>query len=63
VIKETSLVEIAELEAVFLTLIDFDLIVRGADYAKHYFVLQTLGQEFKSALSGGPLSVHQMQKL
>jgi hypothetical protein len=61
--QDTSLAEIAGLEAVFLTLIDFDLIVRGADYAKHYFVLQTLGQEFKSVLSSGPLSVHKMQEL
>lgn len=62
-IKVTSLVEITELEAVFLTLIDFDFIVRVANYAKHYFVLQTLGQKFKYALLGGPLTVHQIQKL
>ena len=43
VIKELTLREISGLEAVFLRLIDFDVVIRGAEYAKFYFVLKTCG--------------------
>jgi hypothetical protein len=43
VIAEVTLKEIAGLEAVFLELIDFDLVIRGKEYAKFYFVLKTFG--------------------
>ena len=45
VIKELTLKEISGLEAVFLRLIDFDVVIRGAEYAKFYFVLKTCGKD------------------
>jgi hypothetical protein len=60
---DITLREISELEAVFLRLIDFDLVIRGAEYAKFYFVLKTLSKNFNSVLPMGPLGVEQMQEL
>lgn len=47
----------------FLRLIDFDLVIRGAEYAKFYFVLKTFSRDFKSVLPMGPLKIEQMQEL
>ena len=58
-----SLKEISSLEAVFLRLIDFDLVIRGAEYAKFYFVLKAFSKNFNSVLPMGPLKVEQMQEL
>ncbi len=39
--SDISLKEISGLEQVFLRFIDFDLVIRGAEYAKYYFILKT----------------------
>jgi hypothetical protein len=44
VLSDISLKEISSLEKVFLNLIDFDLVIRGAEYAKYYFILKTLSK-------------------
>jgi hypothetical protein len=44
VLSDISLKEISGLEKVFLNLIDFDLVIRGAEYAKYYFILKTLSK-------------------
>jgi hypothetical protein len=36
--------EIAGIESVFLQLIDFDLVIRGSEYAKYYFILKTFAE-------------------
>ena len=41
VMSDITLKEISGLEAVFLRLIDFSLVIRGAEYAKYYFILKT----------------------
>ena len=61
--NELSLKEISSLEAVFLRLMDFDLVIRGAEYAKFYFVLKTFSKNFNSVLPMGPLKIEQMQDL
>ena len=61
--SEVTLKEISGLEAVFLRLIDFDLVIRGAEYAKYYFVLKTFAKNFNSVLPMGPLNVNQMREL
>ena len=38
---DITLKEISSLEKVFLQLIDFDLIIKGSEYAKYYFILKT----------------------
>jgi len=63
VMPDISLKEITSLEKVFLSLIDFDLIIRGAEYAKYYFILKTFADKFKSTLPLGPLTAEKMSAL
>ena len=60
---DITLKEIASLEKVFLSLIDYDLIIRGAEYAKYYFILKTFADKFNSTLPLGPLPVQKMSEL
>lgn len=63
VMPDISLKEITALEKVFLQLIDFDLVVRGSEYAKYYFILKTFAEQFQSTLPMGPLTVDAMSNL
>ena len=45
------------LEKVFLQLIDFNLVIRGSEYAKYYFILKGFADQFNSVLPMGPLDV------
>ena len=47
---DITLKEIAGLEKVFLQLIDFDLVIRGSEYAKYYFILKGFVVDFCSIL-------------
>jgi len=58
VMPDITLKEIASLEKVFLQLIDYDLIMRGAEYAKYYFILKTFADNFNSVLPMGPLTAN-----
>lgn len=60
---DITLKEISSLESVFLSLIDFDLIIRGGEYAKYYFILKTFAEKFNSVLPLGPLEVEKMKDL
>lgn len=48
VMPDISLREVNSLEKIFLELIDYKLHIRGAEYAKYYFILQTIANEFKN---------------
>ena len=63
VMADVTLKEIAGIEAVFLEMIDFDLVIRGAEYAKYYFILKTFAEKFNSTLPMGPLGVEDMKVL
>jgi len=63
VMQDISLKEITGLEKVFLQLVDFDLVIRGSEYAKYYFILKAFAEQFNSTLPMGPLSVPQMSHL
>jgi hypothetical protein len=63
VMPELTLKEISGLEKIFLSLIDFDLMIRGAEYAKYYFILKTFASQFQSQLPMGPLSQEKMSEL
>jgi hypothetical protein len=54
---DVTLKEITSLEKVFLSLLDFDLVIRGSEYAKYYFILKTFAEKFNSTLPMGPLTV------
>ena len=60
VMSDITLKEISSLEKVFLNLIDFDLVIRGAEY---YFILKTFAEKFNSTLPMGPLAIEDMSKL
>lgn len=63
VMSDISLKEIAGLEKIFLQLIDFDLGIKGSEYAKYYFILKAFAESFNSTLPMGPLTVPQMSNL
>ncbi len=63
VMKDITLKEIAGLEKVFLSLIDYNLMIRGAEYAKYYFILKTFAEKFNSTLPMGPLTAEKMSDL
>ena len=44
---DITLKEVNNLEKLFLDLIDYELIVKGADYAKYYFILRSISKEFE----------------
>ena len=44
-------------------MIDFSLNIRGAEYAKYYFILKTLAANFNSMLPMGPIGIDEMSKL
>ena len=44
-------------------MIDFSLNIRGAEYAKYYFILKTFAEQFNSTLPMGPLGIEDMSKL
>lgn len=47
VMNDITLKDISMLEKTFLNLIDYDVIIKGKEYAKYYFILTTLGEESK----------------
>mmetsp|Transcript_24017 Transcript_24017/g.36936 ORF Transcript_24017/g.36936 Transcript_24017/m.36936 type:complete len:163 (-) Transcript_24017:118-606(-) len=63
VLSDISLKEISALEKVFLQFIDFDLVIKGSEYAKYYFILKAFAGSFNSTLPMGPLDVGQMSHL
>jgi len=63
VMPDITLREISSLEKVFLGLIDFDLVIRGGEYAKYYFIMKTLASKFNSVLPIGPLTAEKMSEL
>ena len=44
VMGDVTLKEISYFERTFLDLLGYDLVVRGAEYAKYYFILRTLAE-------------------
>jgi hypothetical protein len=58
VMADISLKEISGLEKVFLQVVDFDLVIKGSEYAKYYFILKTFADNFNSSLPMGPLTVN-----
>ena len=44
VMGDISLKEISGLEKVFLNIVNFDLVIRGSEYAKYYFILKAFAE-------------------
>ena len=52
VLQDVTLNEICKLEQLFLEFIDFKLVIKGAEYAKYYFIMRTLAEELNSEERG-----------
>jgi len=48
VMPDVTLKIINALEHQFLEFLDYDLVVKGSEYAKYYFILRTLSEELKN---------------
>lgn len=44
-------------------MIDFDLVIKGSEYAKYYFILKTFAENFNSTLPMGPITTEKMSEL
>lgn len=62
---DISLKEVNNLEKIFLDLISYELVVKGSDYAKYYFILRSMSKEFQDPeyLQMDPISLDEMKKL
>jgi hypothetical protein len=61
VMPDITVKEIAGLEKVFLQFLDFDLMIRGAEYAKYYFIMKTFAHNVPGGMNSclppvGPLT-------
>ena len=66
VMKDVTVKEINSFERVFLDLIGYDLTVKGAEYAKYYFILRTIAQMNGITIPYPPVSIDkiiQMQNI
>ena len=63
VMEDVTLKEINTFERVFLDLIGYDLVVKGAEYAKYYFILRTLAEQNNISMPLRPLSFDKIRNL
>jgi hypothetical protein len=68
VMPDITVKEIASLEKVFLQFLDFDLMIRGAEYAKYYFIMKTFAHNVPGGMNSclppvGPLTAQKMSDL
>ena len=49
--------EINEMERVFLDFIEYNLYIKGSDYAKYYFILRTFAVKNKKSFPLTPLDI------
>mmetsp|Transcript_4707 Transcript_4707/g.3222 ORF Transcript_4707/g.3222 Transcript_4707/m.3222 type:complete len:154 (+) Transcript_4707:1022-1483(+) len=47
VMSDVTLKEINTLEQTFLEFIDYELVIKGSDYAKYYFIMRTLADDIR----------------
>jgi hypothetical protein len=58
-----SLRQINQMEGVFLTLIDYSLVLSGSDYAKYYFILRTYAEQTHRTCCVKALDVDTVRRL
>jgi hypothetical protein len=58
-----SLKQINQIEGVFLTLIDYALVLSGSDYAKYYFILRTYAEQTHRRFCAKALDVDTVRRL
>jgi hypothetical protein len=55
--------QIAEMESLFLSLVDFNVAIKSSEYAKYYFILRTYAEKNKRSFPLQPLDVDTVRKL
>jgi hypothetical protein len=63
VMKDLTLKEINTFERIFLDLIGYDLVIKGAEYAKYYFILRSLAEQNDIKMPLQPLSFDKIRNL
>ena len=63
VMSDLTLKEINTFERIFLDLIGYDLVVKGAEYAKYYFILRTLAEQNNIKMPLQPLSFDKIKRM
>ena len=63
VMKDLTLKEINTFERIFLDLIGYDLVIKGAEYAKYYFILRSLAEQNHIKMPLQPLSFDKIRSL
>lgn len=61
--SDLTLKEINTFERIFLDLIGYDLVVKGAEYAKYYFILRTLAEQNNIKMPLQPLSFDKIKRM
>lgn len=61
--KDVNIKEINEFERIMLDLIGYDLVIKGAEYAKYYFICRTIAKNNNIEMPLQPLSVDKVMKL
>ena len=61
--KDVTIQEINTFERVLLDLIGYDLIIRGAEYARYYFILRTIAKNNNIKMPLQPLTVDKIMRL
>ena len=63
VMKDVTIKEINTFERILLDLIGYDLVIKGAEYAKYYFILRTIAKTHDISMPLKPLSVDKILNL
>ncbi|CAI2363742.1 unnamed protein product [Moneuplotes crassus] len=63
VMRDVTLQEINTFERILLDLIGYDLVIRGAEYARYYFILRTIAQNHDIKMPLQPLNAAKVMKL
>mmetsp|Transcript_2007 Transcript_2007/g.1809 ORF Transcript_2007/g.1809 Transcript_2007/m.1809 type:complete len:130 (-) Transcript_2007:32-421(-) len=63
VMKDVTILEINTFERILLDLIGYDLAIKGAEYARYYFILRSLAKNHKIKMPLQPLTVDKIMRL
>lgn len=60
---DVSLLEINDLERIYLKFLDYRLQISGSEYAKYYFILRTIAAKTNAEFSLKPMPINKVLEL